>query len=136
MKKIVVLLFCCLAVTCILSAQTERFYYTFNEKKIRLRVNNNKSILLLNDAITQKNIDFLQEYEKIGTNAFIVPNDLNFSLFADYNIIPSYFIESSTQEIYYTNELVLKYKDNMSAELIHNTEVEFGLSIVQKKQYL
>ena len=124
--------FCCLAVTCILSAQTERFYYTFNEKKIRLRVNNNKSILLLNDAITQKNIDFLQGYEKIGTNAFIVPNDLNFSLFADYNIIPSYFIESSSQEIYYTNELVLKYKDNMSAELIHNIEVEFGLSIVQK----
>ena len=28
--------------------------------------------------------------------------------------------------------MVLKYKDNISAELIHNIEVEFGLSIVQK----
>mgnify|MGYP000845097808 FL=1 len=132
MKKIVMLLFYCMSVTYILFAQTEKFYYTFNENKIRLRVNNSKSVLLFNNITTQKNINFLQEYEKIGINAFIVPSSLDFSLFSDYHIIPSYFIESSTQEIYYTNELVLKYKDNISAELIHNIEVEFGLSIVQK----
>lgn len=90
------LLFYCMSVTYILFAQTEKFYYTFNENKIRLRVNNSKSVLLFNNITTQKNINFLQEYEKIGINAFIVPSSLDFSLFSDYHIIPSYFIESST----------------------------------------
>lgn len=112
------------------SAQTD-FYYTFNNNMISIVNNPNKKVLLFeNGYVTNTMIPGEVPGEMLTSNSFLITGNKNLSTYSDYKIIPTY-LTSENLEMYYTNEIVLKYKSDITQYQKNNIVSSYGIVLVK-----
>ncbi len=114
----------------ITNAQTD-FYYTFNNNMISIANNPNKKVLFFeNGYMTNTMIPKELPGEQLTSNSFLISSNKNLNNYFGYKVIPTY-ISSENLEMYYTNEIVLKYKSNNSQTQKISLAKSYGIVLMK-----
>ena len=112
------------------NAQSD-FYYTFNNNKTNINNNPSKKILFFeNGYVTNTMIPGELPGEQLTSNSFLIPSNKSLVNYSGYKIIPTY-ITSDGLEMYYFNEIVLKYKSNVSQAQKTNISNNLGVVLIK-----
>lgn len=112
------------------NAQSD-FYYTFNNNKTSVNNNPAKKVLFfVNGYVTNTMVPGELPGEQLTTNSFLISSNKNLANYSGYKIIPTY-ITSDGLEMYYSNEIVLKFKSNVSQIQKSNISTNLGVVLVK-----
>lgn len=114
-KKILKLVLLCFLFTLNLKAQTADFYYTFNNKKINLiKISGKYLAEFPNGLVLSNTMRTSTPGVKLSDKTFIVTETDSLSSYnSAYNLTPTY-LTADGQELYYTREILLKFKNTTS----------------------
>ncbi len=112
------------------NAQSD-FYYTFNNSKTIVSNNPAKKVLFFeNGYVANTMIPGDLPGEQLTPNAYLIPSNKNLSSYSGHKVIPTY-ITSDGFEMYYSNEIVLKFKNSISQAQKSNISNSLGIVLVK-----
>ncbi|HEX8575763.1 MAG TPA: hypothetical protein VF677_05670 [Flavobacterium sp.] len=110
----------------------EDFYYTFNNDKNIIYDNPDKKVLFFeNGYTTNTSVPTELPGLMVDERTFIIPSDRDLSPYSNYRVFPSYITRDDRFEMFYNNEIVLKFKPDDDSGQIDNLIRTFNLNFVE-----